>query len=144
MHTFYKKKFPKLNYIHLKPFFWWLSSNFAIYSCKMNVTFDSSQDIHTIFRQLKKKKNSIEKKVKNHFFGIVLLLFWPKIVYNSCFSNQLFVQIIFPCTLWEGLWVPQVSKLQHQNSNYNYLLELQKLTFGYLGIERVFEKCYIS
>ena len=32
-------------------------------------------------------------------------------VYNSYFSNQYFAQIIFPCTLWNDVSVPEVSKL---------------------------------
>ena len=35
---------PKLNYIHLKLFLV-ASSNFAIFSCIMSLTFESSQDI---------------------------------------------------------------------------------------------------
>ena len=42
--THFTRKNSKVGYSS-KTFFWWLSSNFAIFSCKMSVTFDSGQDI---------------------------------------------------------------------------------------------------
>ena len=77
-----------------------------------------------MFKNLKKKmkKNSIEKKSqKLKKILAAPLLFLTKNVYNSCFSNQHFAQIIFPCTLCNGLSPQGVPKLQHQNSNYNLL-----------------------
>ena len=44
MHIVYKKFF-KVELHSCKTSFWWLSSNFAIFSCEMNVTFESGHDI---------------------------------------------------------------------------------------------------
>ena len=44
MHTFYKKN-SKVQPHSTKSFFWWPSSNFAIFSSEMSVTFDFGQDI---------------------------------------------------------------------------------------------------
>ena len=44
MHILYKKN-SKVEQHSSKTFFWWPSSNFAIFSCKMSVTFESVQGI---------------------------------------------------------------------------------------------------
>ena len=44
MHIIYKKN-SKVELYSSRTFFWWPSSNFAILSCKMSVTFDLRQDI---------------------------------------------------------------------------------------------------
>ena len=44
MHIIFEK-ISKIELHSSKTLFWWLSSNFAIFSCKMSVTFESSQDI---------------------------------------------------------------------------------------------------
>ena len=43
--TYFTRKSSKVE-LHLsKTFFWWFSSNFAIFSCKMSLFFKSGQDI---------------------------------------------------------------------------------------------------
>ena len=44
IYSFYKKN-SKVELYSSKTFFWWPSSNFAIVSCKMSVTFELDQDI---------------------------------------------------------------------------------------------------
>ena len=65
------------NSIHLKKI-WWFSSNFTNFSCKMSVTFKSSQ--HTMFRNLEKKKTkknfSWKKKSKIIFFLATTIFFF--------------------------------------------------------------------
>ena len=96
--------------------------------------FEFGQDICCFeLEEEDRKKIQMKKKSKINFFLATPLSFSTKIVYNSCFSNQHFAQIIFPCMLCNGLSPQEVSKLQHQNSNYNCLLELQKLALGISG-----------
>ena len=62
--------------------------------------FESGQDILVLkLEEEDQKKIQLEKKVKDRFFLVAPLLFLTRNFYNSCFTNQHFVQIIFPCTL---------------------------------------------
>ena len=87
-----------------------------------------------MFRNLKKKTEKkfqeCQRAKKKVFSSCPTFVFDHKMVYNSCFLNQHFAQITFPCMLWNGLSPHEISKVQHQNSNYNCLLELQKLALG--------------
>ena len=44
LHIFYKKN-SKVELHSSKTFFWWPNSNFAIFSCKMSVTFEFGHEI---------------------------------------------------------------------------------------------------
>ena len=70
MHIFYKKKISKLNYIYLK-LFWWLHSNFAIFSCTMSVIFESNLNI--LCEEEDEENFQLEKKIKFFFFFFFFL-----------------------------------------------------------------------
>ena len=81
--------------------------------------------------------NLIEKSKKNFNFKIkskiicfvpIFILILTKIIHNSCFPRHLFG------TNFISMYVIKKSKIQYQNSNYNCLPKLQKLTLRILEL----------
>ena len=74
-----------------KTIFWWHSSNLAIFSCEINVAFDSRNMIEG------SKKFQLVIKVKNKFFlNCIYFVFYRSSLNENLFSNK---YIAMPITL---------------------------------------------
>ena len=88
--------------------------------------FCSADIIFSTLTKNTRKKFKLKKRLEIKNFLAAPVLFLTKIVYNLFFINHFFAQITFSYSLLRGLLVQKISKFKHQNSNHNWLLNLQK------------------